>query len=40
MDTRDHDGQTDFAEFSVWAKEHNLSDKQAKLMWRYVDGWL
>jgi len=36
MDTT-KDGETDFAEFSTWAKNHNLSEKQAKMMWKDLD---
>ena len=37
MDTGVKDGKTDFEEFSEWAKNHNLSKKQAKMMWNDLD---
>jgi len=37
MDTGTKDGQTDFEEFSEWAKNHNLTEKQAKMMWKDLD---
>merc|ERR1711964_455935 len=37
MDTGTKDGQTDFEEFSEWAKTHNLTTKQAKMMWNDLD---
>merc|ERR1712139_524511 len=37
MDTGTKDGKTDFDEFSEWAKNHNLTKKQAKMMWNDLD---
>jgi len=37
MDTGTKDGETDFEEFSEWAKNHNLTKKQAKMMWNDLD---
>jgi len=37
MDTGTKDGKTDFEEFSEWAKNHNLTKKQAKMMWNDLD---
>ena len=37
MDTGTKDGKTDFEEFSDWAKNHNLTKKQAKMMWNDLD---
>jgi len=37
MDTVTKDGETDFEEFSEWAKNHNLTKKQAKMMWNDLD---
>ena len=31
------DGMTDFAEFESWARDHNLSDKQTKMLWKDLD---
>lgn len=37
MDTGTKDGKTDEKEFSEWAKNHNLTKKQAKMMWNDLD---
>lgn len=37
MDTVTKDGETDFEEFSEWAKNHKLTKQQAKMMWNDLD---
>ena len=32
-----HDGRVDEGEFSVWAKENNITTKEAKILWKQLD---